>query len=252
MKNPVLTIDVGNTSVTTALFTHKGPVKNMNFGTEKVTCKYILQRYRSFLSAGIRARGAVFCSVVPSVNKVFRKAFMHLKIRLMAVNRGTGWGFRNLYYKPEEVGFDRLATAKGALQKYSPPLIIVDFGTATTFDWIDENGDYRGGVIAPGIRISAQALWDHTAQLPRFPLVAAESVIGRSTAECMQSGVYYGTIGQIKEILLRMKKHIGRNMRVISCGGYAKIFLESGIISTYEPNLIHYGLFALWKERYPS
>lgn len=149
---------------------------------------------------------------------------------------------------PREVGADRVVNAVGAMLRYPPPLIIVDFGTATTFDVIDEHGTYRGGVIAAGINLSLEALARAAAKLPRIAVAAPSRVIGRSTVGAMQSGVYWGYVGLIEGVVARIRQEYGAPMRVIATGGLAPLFAGgTDAISHVDPDLTMIGLLEIYE-----
>ena len=151
--------------------------------------------------------------------------------------------FPILYDDPREVGADRIVNAVAAVHKYGKPAIVVDFGTATTFDAITSEGEYRGGVIAPGIVISAEALYEHAARLPRIEIQKPANVIGSSTTASMQSGLFYGYVDLVDGIITRMKKELGSSTRVIGTGGQAPfISQETKSIEIVDPNLTLDGL----------
>lgn len=155
-------------------------------------------------------------------------------------------GFEVLADPP--VGADRLANTVGGHLKYPGALIVVDFGTATTFDVKDEDGNYRGGVIAPGINLSLDALASATAMLPRIALEPTKTVIGTNTLACMQSGVYWGYIGLIEGIVARIRAEFGRPMRVISTGGLAPIFIgATSVIEAVEADITMIGLLEIFR-----
>jgi type III pantothenate kinase len=136
-------------------------------------------------------------------------------------------GIQVLTENPNEVGADRLVNAVGAKERYGGPLIVVDFGTATTFDVIDVDGNYRGGVIAPGINLSLEALHSAAAQLPRVAVARPASVIGRGTVPAMQSGIYWGYVGLIEGLVRRIADEFGQAMKVVATGGLAPLFNEA-------------------------
>lgn len=150
---------------------------------------------------------------------------------------------------PAEVGADRVVNAVAAHAKYGGPLVIVDFGTATTFDAIDEDGAYLGGVIAPGINLSLEALHRAAAQLPLIGVEKTEKVIGRSTVAAMKSGVFWGYVGLIDGIVARIKGELGARARVIATGGLAPLFLEATeCLEVTDANLTLEGLYAIYRK----
>ncbi|HYZ39209.1 MAG TPA: type III pantothenate kinase, partial [Stellaceae bacterium] len=148
----------------------------------------------------------------------------------------------------EEVGADRIANAVAAQDRYRPPLIVIDFGTATTFDIIDRSGNYCGGVIAPGINLSLRALDMAAAQLPRIGIRRTPTVIGRSTVPAMQSGVFWGYVGLIEGLVQRISAERGEEMEVIATGGLAPLVAEAtGVINSVDPDLTLWGLRLIYR-----
>ena len=165
--------------------------------------------------------GAVIASVVPEANFNLRRLCREYcrTDPLIVGEPGVAIGTRSLVDRPEEVGADRLVNTVAAHDRYKGPLIVVDFGTATTFDVVDVDGNYCGGVIAPGINLSLQALAMAAAKLPSVPIARTEKVIGTSTVACMQSGIYWGYVGLVEGLVDRIKREFGAPMDVVSTGG---------------------------------
>ncbi|MEO8715973.1 MAG: type III pantothenate kinase, partial [Acetobacteraceae bacterium] len=162
------------------------------------------------------------------------------------------WGFEIKIDNPDEVGADRLLNALAGFHRFSGPLIIVDFGTATTFDVVDADGAYVGGVICPGVNLSLEALHHAAARLPRIGIGRPQAVIGRSTVPAMQSGVYWGYVGLIEGIVARIKGEFGAPMKVIATGGLAPLFSEGTLVIEHiVPDLTLEGLRML-AERNPA
>ena len=186
----------------------------------------------------------IISSVVPSLIVPFSKMCeRYFHIKPLVVGPGTKTGICIKYENPREVGADRIVNAVAAYHKHGGPLIIIDFGTATTFCALTEKGDYLGGAIAPGIGISSEALFQRTSKLPRIELKRPKSVICRNTVTSMQSGIIYGAAGQIDEIVRRMKEELGGEAKVIATGGLANLIAEvSSTIDAVEPFLTLEGL----------
>ncbi len=148
-----------------------------------------------------------------------------------------------LYENPQEVGADRVVSSVAAFSKYGGPCIVLDFGTATTFDAISAKGEYLGGAIAPGVRISAEALYAKTAKLPQVEILKPDNVIGRTTVSSMQSGLFYGYVGLVSSLIERLRRELGGHALVVATGGFAKM-IRSDIpeIDHYEPHLVLEGL----------
>ncbi len=194
--------------------------------------------------------GAVIASVVPEANFNLRRLCREYCRRdpLVVGEPGVAIGARSLVDRPEEVGADRLVNTVAAHDRYKGPLIVVDFGTATTFDVVDADGNYRGGVIAPGINLSLQALAMAAAKLPSVPVSRTEKVIGTSTVACMQSGVFWGYVGLVEGLVDRIKQEFGAPMDVVSTGGLAPLFDgATRVINHVDPDLTLWGLRLIYQ-----
>jgi type III pantothenate kinase len=162
-------------------------------------------------------------------------------------------GIKVLMDRPHEVGADRLANAVGGNLLYREPLIVVDFGTATTFDVISAEGDYCGGVIAPGINLSLEALHGATAKLPRIAVERPAKVIGRDTLGAMQSGIYWGYVSLIEGVVTRIKAERGEAMRVVATGGLAPLFFgATPVLESVEPEITMRGLVEIYRRNRPA
>lgn len=145
-----------------------------------------------------------------------------------------------------ELGADRIVNAAAVIEHYQVPCVVIDFGTATTFDVIDKNGVYSGGVIAPGVRLSIEALHKHAAKLPKVRVARPENIIGKNTAEAMQSGLYWGYIGMIEGVIGKIKDDIGGNLYVLATGGLAGLYAKNtDIIHAIDENLTLKGLLKI-------
>ena len=194
--------------------------------------------------------GAVIASVVPDVN--FNLVTLCRKYcktdPLMVGAKGVKLGTKALVDRPEEVGADRLVNTVAAHDRYKGPLIVVDFGTATTLDVVDGDGNYCGGVIAPGINLSLAALHMAAAKLPSIPIQRTERVIGKDTVSCMQSGIYWGYIGLVEGLVGRIKTEFGGAMRTIATGGLAPLFDgATDAIDKVDPDLSLWGLQLIYR-----
>jgi type III pantothenate kinase len=195
--------------------------------------------------------GAVIASVVPEANFNLRRLCREYCRRdpLVVGEPSVMIGARSLVDRPEEVGADRLVNTVAAHDRYKGPLIVVDFGTATTFDVVDADGNYRGGVIAPGINLSLQALAMAAAKLPSVPIARTEKVIGTSTVACMQSGIFWGYVGLVEGLVDRIKREFGAPMDVVSTGGLAPLFNGvTPVISHVDPDLTLWGLRLIFEQ----
>jgi len=189
--------------------------------------------------------GAVIASVVPEVNfNLLTLCRKYCKTDPLVVGaKGVKLGTKALVDRPEEVGADRLVNTVAAHDRYKGPLIVVDFGTATTLDVVDAQGNYCGGVIAPGINLSLAALHMAAAKLPAVRISRTERVIGKDTVSCMQSGIYWGYVGLVEGLVGRIKTEVGAAMNVVATGGLAPLFAgATEAIDKVDPDLSLWGL----------
>jgi type III pantothenate kinase len=245
----LLVIDVGNTNTALGVFDAHRLLADWRLETKQrqTTDEYGILARNLFALAGMDVKKIhyiVIASVVPPLNSVLEQmALKYFNIKPLFVEPGVKTGMPVLYDSPADVGADRIVNAVAAYEKYGGPTIVVDFGTATTFDAISAKGEYLGGVIAPGPGISAEALFTRTARLPRVELKAPAKVIGSSTVSSIQSGLYYGYVGLIDGILERMIPELGSTTTVVATGGYASL-IGTGThrIKHIDPNLTLDGL----------
>lgn len=229
MGDHLLCIDIGNTNTVLGLYAGSELVSHWRIATDhqRMPDEYAVLILALFAQRGYSThdvRGIAISSVVPPVTGTFevlcREYFAQ---EALTVGAGTKTGVRILYENPREVGADRIVNAAAVKEVYAIPACVVDFGTATTFDGISGDGDYLGGAIAPGIGISAEALFSRTAKLPRIDLVAPDRAIGRNTVESMQSGVLFGYVGLVEGMVGRFRSELGDAMQVIGTGGLAPV-----------------------------
>ena len=226
----LLVIDVGNTN--TWLGIYQGSKLRIDWRLEtkerQSADEYGILIRNLFSLAGIdftRISEIVIASVVPPLNTVLEQtALKYFKVTPLFVEPGVKTGMPILYDPPSDVGADRIVNAVAAFHRYGGPCIVVDFGTATTFDAISRKGEYLGGVISPGPVIAAEALFTRTARLPRVEVKPAARVIGTSTVASIQSGLYHGYVGLVDGILQRMIGELGPETAVVSTGGQAALF----------------------------
>jgi type III pantothenate kinase len=184
------------------------------------------------------------CSVVPSETRSVTEAFAgNLGMRVWIMDGGTDCGIKVETDHPAEVGADRIANAVGAYYEYGGPAILVDLGTATTFDVVSAKGEYRGGVIAPGMLAGAKDLWTKARMLPAIEIKKPGKIIGTTTVQCMESGIFYGAVGQIEGIVKRMWGEMGSECRVLMTGGYSALVWDSLCFeATFDPDLTLKGI----------
>jgi len=245
----LLAIDIGNTSIGVGIFQKKSLIKNWKIRTEKEkTCdEYGIILLNLLSLSGMKVKeikSVILSSVVPPLTPVFQDLSRSLfGIKIIVVGPGVKTGMAILYENPLEVGADRVVAAVAAYEKLGGPCVVVDFGTATTFDAVSSKGEYLGGAIAPGIQISADALYFRTAKLPHIEIKKPRKAIGRTTVWSMQSGLYFGYIGLVSNVIQEIKRELGAEARVISTGGFAaQISHEIKSIDFHEPNLALDGL----------
>ena len=249
----LLAIDVGNTNTVFALYNGQDLVGQWRLSTnrERTAEEYAaaliqLMRLKGFSHEQVGA--IVISSVVPQA--VIGLRWMgrdFFGCRAFVVGEDLDYPIKINLNNPREVGADRLVNAVAARKRYPPPLIIVDFGTATTFDVVNDEGSYCGGAIAPGINLSLEALHRAAAKLPRVAVEPPESVIGASTVSAMQSGVFWGYVSMIEGIVTRIKGEFGAEMKVIATGGLAGLFAgATDAIEQVDRDLTMAGLVELY------
>ena len=249
----LLTLDVGNTNITIGIFDGEALHASWRIQTDrnKTADEFGLLLHELFSLHSISfadITGVALSSVVPpimySLTHAVRK---YIGLEPFVVDSRTDTGLTNCYQPARDVGADRIVNAVGALGKYPPPLILVDFGTATTFCAINEKHEYLGGAILPGIKISMEALFEKTAKLPRIEIAKPEHVIGQSTIESMQSGVYHGYVGSVDHIIEKMKEELPGQVIVVATGGLARmIAADSKQITHTDSTLTLEGLRILY------
>jgi type III pantothenate kinase len=245
----LLAFDVGNTTIAIGLFRGRKLVKSwkMKTDSEKTGDEYAAVLLNLMQVAGLAAgkvTGAIISSVVPPLTSAIEEMCrVYFDTTARVVGPGLKTGMPILYENPLEVGADRITAAVAAFEKYGGPVIVLDFGTATTFDAVSAKGEYLGGAIAPGIRISAEALYLKTAKLPRIEIRKPKRAIGRTTVSSMQSGLYFGYIGLVTRTIAEIRKELGKTAKVISTGGFGgQVAAEVPEIEAHEPDLVLEGL----------
>lgn len=228
----LLTIDIGNTNIKTALFNGSELVEYWRISTVKTRSsdEFGITLCSMFAHAGIDTKavdGICMSSVVPTMNfTIEHMCQTYFGLKPLVIGPGVKTGINIRYENPRELGSDRIANAVAAYAEYGAPCIFIDFGSATTFGVIDEGGAFLGGLICTGVKLTADALASGTAKLPHFELQKPEKVIGRTTLANLQSGLYYGYVGLVKNIVQQIKKELGKDAFVVATGGLALIFEE--------------------------
>ncbi len=203
----LLAIDVGNTNITFGIFKGNKVIKRFNIPTNAYNSKSLNKNLGK-----LHIEDAIVCSVVPHITKILEKDLRKaLRKSPLIIGKALKVPIKNLYRRPEQVGQDRLVNAFAAVRLYGAPLIVVDFGTAITFDVISRRKEYMGGMILPGLRISLDALAQRTALLPKIALEEPRELIGRDTKDSMLSGIVYGFAALTDDLAMRIKKSIGKS-----------------------------------------
>ncbi|TMD36669.1 MAG: type III pantothenate kinase [Chloroflexi bacterium] len=245
----LLAVDVGNTNVTLALFEGERLVADWRVTAhrERTADELAVELSQLFNLRGFDldvVTGVVISSVVPNLNPALIEASRrYLNCEPVMVGPGVKTSVRVRYENPKDVGADRIANALAAFSKYGGPVVVIDFGTAVTYDAISAEGDYLGGAIAPGVEISLDALVSHTAMLRRVEAVAPDSVIGRNTITSIQSGLIWGFVAQVEGMVERMIAELGGKATVIATGGQAGMVAGlTHVIQAVDPLLTLEGL----------
>lgn len=253
----LLAVDVGNTDITFGLFqerelitrfriTAKMPRSSDEYGG--VICNVLDQK--GFSPKDVTE--VIIASVVPKMMYSFTSGIIkYLKCHPVVVGAGTRTGIRIETANPKEIGPDRIVDAVSAYEQYGGPIIVVDFGTATTYDLVTDGGIFLGGIISPGIRISANALWNNTANLPEIEIKSPGIVIAKETVSSMQAGLFYGTIGQSEYIIRKIKEESGlTDAKVVATGGLGKIIADNtDEIQVYDSDLTLKGLQLIYQKQ---
>jgi type III pantothenate kinase len=255
----LLAIDVGNTHTVLGVFKNDSLLDEWRMASaparaEKELWVHVRTFLKSIGSPPKEIRGVVISSVVPRLTGSWRSvARKRLKKEPVVVSGDMDAGIKVLYADPSKLGPDRLCHAVAAYAKFGGPVIVVDFGTATTYDVISAKGEYLGGLIAPGIETSARTLHRRTGMLPAVELQFPESVIATNTAAAMQSGILYGAVDAAEGIVRRIMQEVGGNPKVIATGGYAGLVSgKSEMFRTIEPSLVLDGARLIYERAYSS
>lgn len=251
----LLAVDVGNTNVTIALFDGDRLVADWRVTSyrERTADEMAVELRDLFELRGIDlgvVSGVVIASVVPTINPALVEASRrYLKCEPVMVGPGVKTSVKVRYENPRDVGADRIANALAAFTRFGGPIVVIDFGTAVTYDAINADGDYLGGAISPGIEISLDALISHTAMLRRVEPIAPDSVIGRNTITAIQSGLVWGFVAQVEGMVKRMVDELGGSARVVATGGQASLIAGlTHVIEATDPLLTLEGLRLIYAQ----
>ncbi len=245
----LLAVDIGNTNIALGVFEGEQlrATWRVATGVNQMADEYAvlllnLLHYQGLDKSDIKE--VALCCVVPPLLGTFEELFQrYFHISPLVVGAGVKTGVRIRMDNPREVGADRIVNAAAAHHLYSGPIIIVDLGTATTFDTVSKEGDYLGGAIATGIGTAAEALFAKTTALPRVELVHPQQAIGTNTIAAMQSGIVFGYVGLVEGIVARIQQELGEKAKVVATGGYAELIArETAVINEVNPDLTLVGL----------
>lgn len=252
----IFVLDTGNTNTVLGVFKNDELIYEWRIKTDrhKTEDEFGMLIKSLFDHKGItfsQFSGVIISSVVPPIMLALEKmCIIYFNIKPLIIGRKDVHSFLDIRYpNPDEIGADRIVNAVGAIERFDTPLIIIDFGTATTFCYVNEEKSYMGGLIAPGIKISMEALYDKASKLPKIEIQQPPTVVGSSTVMAMQSGVFYGYIGQVDGIVRRMKEEVKTNPTVIATGGLASLLAdESATIDHVDPHLTLKGLYLIYEK----
>ncbi len=254
----LLVVDAGNTNIVFAVHDGKSwrGIWRIRTDAQRTSDEYAVWLLTLLQHRGLKPADvdrAVIGTVVPAALYHLRRLCRDwFEVEPLVARSNLDWGFEIKVDTPSEVGADRLLNALAAHQRYAGPLIVIDFGTATTFDVVDADGAYIGGAISPGINLSIEALHQAAARLPRIGIGRPQAVIGRATVPAMQSGLYWGYIGMIEGLVSRIQAEFERPMKVLATGGLAPLFSEGTmVIGQIDPDLTLDGL-RLLADRNPA
>lgn len=252
----ILAIDIGNTNLTFGLLDGKRILHQFRLTTSlpRTSDEFGVQIMEQLSHQHVSAEDVedvVICSVVPKIMYSLTSGIKkYLHCEPMIVGQGTKTGIRIATTNPAEIGADRVVDAVAAYYLYGGPVIVIDYGTATTYDLVTEAGAFIAGVTAPGIRISAKALWSNAAKLPEIEIVNPDSILAKTTTTSMQAGLVYGTIGQAEYIIDKFKEESGfEGIRVVATGGLGRIISEgTDKINVYDPELTLQGIRIIYEK----
>lgn len=250
----LLVIDVGNSNIVFGVYDDRRLVRSWRLSTDRsrTSDEYAVLLHTLFAQAEISfsaVTGSIISSVVPQLTGVMAAiSNVFFNLPALIVGDGIKTGMPILYDNPKEVGADRIVNAVAGFEKYKCPLVIIDFGTATTFDYVNAKGEFCGGAIAPGIAISVEALFQRASKLPRIDIAKPAKVIAKNTINSMQAGIFYGYVGLVDGIIERIRTESSEKFRVIATGGLAALIApESKTIEVVDADLTLEGLRILFK-----
>lgn len=251
----LLVIDIGNTNITLGVMDKDEIVANfrMTTKTPRTSDEYGLFILSLLTSRGImkeNIKDVIIASVVPNIMYSFNNGIMkYFGKEPIIIGPGIKTGISINTDNPKEVGADRIVDAAGAYYVYGGPVLVIDFGTATTYDYVSKKGAFEVAITSPGIKICANALWQKAAKLPEIEIKKPDSILAKNTITSMQAGLVYGYIGQVEYIIKKVKEELKEDMKVIATGGLARIiYKETQYIDVYDPNLTFKGLQIIYEK----
>ena len=252
----LLVVDIGNTNITLGVFNKENLVATFRLTTKfpRTSDEYGINICDMIEHNGLSVtdiQGIIVASVVPNVMHSFHNAIVkYFGKTPLIVGPGVKTGIRIATENPRQIGADRIVDAVAAYELYGGPLIVLDFGTATTYDLVSADGSFLAGITAPGVRTAGEALWEKAAKLPEIEICKPKSILAKETISSMQAGLFYGQIGQTEYIVAKMKEECGfENVKTIATGGLGKIIAqETDSIDFYDPNLTLQGLRLIYNK----
>lgn len=251
----ILAVDIGNTNITIGMFEGDDLVGTFRMTTD---IQRTSDEYGIFISQAVQLKGTgsevegvIISSVVPNIMYSFESGIRkYLKVTPIIVGVGTKTGIKIQTAHPAEIGADRIVDAVAGYELYGGPILVMDYGTATTFDVINEEGGFIAGITSPGIKLAANALWSGTAKLPEIEIKKPDSILAKDTITSMQAGLVYGYIGQTEYIIRKVKEEMGLEyMHVVATGGLGKIIADAtDEIEVYDPDLTLKGLKIIYNK----
>ncbi len=252
----ILVIDVGNTNMTLGVYEGENleATFRMMSKTPRTSDEYGIMITQLLKNKGIdveQLEGSIIASVVPDVmHSLVGGVVRYLNSNPLIVGPGVKTGIKIVTENPRAIGADRIVDAVAAYEKYGGPILVLDFGTATTYDLVTEAGEFAAGITAPGIRISSEALWTKTAKLPNIEIKKPDSILAQETITSMQAGLMYGQIGQTEYIIKKVKEESGiENLKVVATGGLGRLIAdETDAIDVYDSSLTLDGLRIIYEK----
>jgi type III pantothenate kinase len=245
----LLAVDIGNTNIAFGIFDKEQMRATWSIATDihRTADEYAVLLLNLLPREDITfgdVDSVIICSVVPPLEPIFEELSQHyFGVMPLIVGPGVKTGVRISTDNPREVGADRVVNAAAAHRLYGGPVIVIDFGTATTLDAVSEEGDYLGGAIAPGIGISSEALFERASKLPRIELIAPQHAIGTNSVTAMQSGIIFGYVGLIESLVHRIRKELGGKAFVVATGGLANVIAkETKVVDVVNSHITLCGL----------